>query len=204
MTLDRSDRGWIAGLAGEGIVTLGDPRLKAPTAKFENVAEASDLLKTMVDRLRSLSGAGLAAPQIGASVRAAVVEVRKTDVFPDRPECPLIQMINPAVSTRSGAIVEDWEGCFSVPGMMGLVPRSDEITVEYLSPDGQRRAEEYRGYVARVIQHEIDHLDGIEFVDRMTSMRSLCTVQNYLQFPPMRPAGSRRHFDATGMNGSRT
>lgn len=182
MTLPKSDRGWISGVAGEGIVTIGDPRLKAPTAGIENVDDVAGLLSTMVDRLRSLNGAGLAAPQIGTSVKVVIVEVRKTDVFPDRPECPLLQMLNPVIVDRSESDVVDWEGCFSVPGLMGLVPRAETITVDYLAPDGQRQVEEYSGYVARVIQHEVDHLDGIEFVDRMTSMGSLTTVQNHLAF----------------------
>jgi peptide deformylase len=180
VTLARSDRGWISGVAGEGIVTVGDPLLKAPTAEVDNVRDVAELLATMVDRVRSLNGAGLAAPQIGASVKVVVVEVRKTDVFPDRPECPLLQMINPMVVAHSGSTLVDWEGCFSVPGLMGLVPRAETIAVEYLTPDGGRVTEEYTGYVARVIQHEIDHLDGVEFVERMTSMRSLTTVRNYL------------------------
>lgn len=182
MTLAKSDRGWISGVAGEGIVTIGDPRLKAPTAGVEAVDDVARLLTTMVDRLRSLNGAGLAAPQIGAAVRVVIIEVRKTDVFPDRPECPLLQMINPVVVDRSESNVVGWEGCFSVPGLMGLVPRAEKITVDYLSPDGERLVEEYSGYVARVIQHEVDHLDGVEFVDRMNSMQSLTTVQNHLAF----------------------
>jgi len=78
--------------------------------------------------------------------------------------------------------VVDWEGCFSVPGLMGLVPRAERITVDYLSPDGQRLVEDCSGYVARVVQHEVDHLDGIEFVNRMTSMGSFTTVQNHITF----------------------
>lgn len=182
MTLAKSDRGWIAGVAGDGIVTIGDPRLKAPTAAVDDVGDVAGLLARMVGGLRSLNGAGLAAPQIGASVKVVVVEVRKTDVFPDRPECPLLQMINPVVVARSESSLVDWEGCFSVPGLMGLVPRARTITVEYVSADGARVVEEYSGYVARVIQHEVDHLDGTEFVDRMKSMDSLTTVQNYLNF----------------------
>lgn len=181
MTLPKSDTGWISGIASEGLVTIGDPRLKAPTAEIADVTEVADLLTTMVDRLRSLNGAGLAAPQIGASVKVVVVEVRKTDVFPDRPECPLLEMINPILSL-SESKVPDWEGCFSVPGLMGLVPRAETITVEYATRDGLRVTGTYSGYVARCIQHEVDHLDGVEFVDRMTSMQSLTTVRNYLDF----------------------
>src|SRR5262245_33371453 len=103
VSLVRSDRGWIAGITGEGIVTIGDPRLKALASTVDKVDQVTELLAMMVDRLRGLNGAGLAAPQIGASVRVVVVEVRKTDVFPDRPECPLLQMINPVVVTKSDA-----------------------------------------------------------------------------------------------------
>ncbi|MEV6522329.1 peptide deformylase [Longispora sp. NPDC051575] len=182
MTLAQSDRGWISGTAGEGIVTIGDPRMKAPTRGVADVDDVAELLTTLVDRLRSLNGAGLSAPQIGVSVKVMVVEVRRTDVFPDRTECPLIQMVNPVIVARSHATIVDWEGCFGVPGLMGQVPRAETITVEYVSPDGKRVASEFSGYVARVIQHEADHLDGVEFLDRMTSLESLTTVQNYVAF----------------------
>jgi peptide deformylase len=136
----------------------------------------------MVDRLRALNGAGLAAPQIGEPVKVVVIEVRRTDVFPDRPECPLLQMINPVILDRSDSVLVDWEGCFSVPGLMGLVPRAETITVSFVAADGQQATERFSGYPARVIQHEVDHLDGVEFVDRMVDMTSLTTVQNYLNF----------------------
>lgn len=172
----------MSGVAGEGIVTIGDPRLKASTTQVDSPDEVAELLTSMVAGLRSLNGAGLAAPQIGESVKVVVVEVRKTDVFPDRPECPLLQMINPVITARSESVLVDWEGCFSVPGLMGLVPRAEMITVEYLDPSGGQVVGEYSGYVARVIQHEVDHLDAVEFVDRMRDMRSLTTVTNYVKF----------------------
>lgn len=189
MTLAKSDRGWMSGVAGQGIVTIGDPRLKAPTAAADP-AELGELLRSMVEGLRTLNGAGLAAPQIGASVKVVVVEVRKTDVFPDRPECPLLQMINPVIVARSASTLVDWEGCFSVPGLMGLVPRAEQITVEYLNEDAQHTRRQFSGYVARVIQHEVDHLDGVEFVDRMTDMTSLTTVANYLAFHRVAPGAA--------------
>jgi len=180
MTLPQSDRGWISGMAGDGLVTIGDPRLKAPTAPVGDIADARDLLETMTARLRALNGAGLAAPQIGASVKAVVIEVRRTDVFPDRPECPLTQMADPVIVEHRGPELIDWEGCFSVPGLMGLVPRASTVLVRYLDHDGAHVERTFDGYAARVVQHEIDHLDGVEFVDRMHDMTSLTTVQNYL------------------------
>ena len=89
------------------LVTIGDPRLKSPTSEIE-AGEAQELLTTLTARLRELNGAGLAAPQIGVSVRAAIVEVRRTDVFPDRPETGLIQILNPTVLERTAETVLDW------------------------------------------------------------------------------------------------
>lgn len=182
MDLAKSDRAWMSGVAGEDVVTIGDPRRKAETKTISNVHDVAELLDWMVSRLRTLNGAGLAAPQIGASAKVIVVEVRKTDVFPDRPASPLLQMINPVIAEQSEATETGWEGCFSVPGLVGRVPRAETITVEYTSPGGTDLKESYSGYVARVIQHEIDHLNGVEFVDRMASMESLTTVTNYLEF----------------------
>ena len=182
MELAKSDRGWMSGVVGNDVVTIGDPRLKADTETVDDVDDVADLLARMVNRLRELNGAGLAAPQLGVSVKVIVIEVRRTDVFPDRPTSPLLQMINPVIVQQSGTTEAGWEGCFSVPGFMGLVSRAETITVEYTSAEGAEAAEQYSGYVARVIQHEIDHLNGIEFVDRMASMKSLTTVTNYLDF----------------------
>jgi peptide deformylase len=179
MPLHNSDDDWIKGIASDGVVTIGDPRLKALTAEVD-AAHAVDLLETLVARLRDLKGAGLAAPQIGASVKAAVIEVRKTDVFPDRPETGLIQVLNPVIIERSDETVLDWEGCFSVPGYMGVVPRAESLTVRYTDGTGETVTREFSGYVARVVQHEIDHLDGFVYLDRMPDMAGLTTTQNYL------------------------
>ncbi|MEV0453655.1 peptide deformylase [Catellatospora methionotrophica] len=180
MTTYKSSQDWIAGIASEGVVTIGDPRLKAPTAAVEAIGEVETLLGEMVARLRALNGAGLAAPQIGASVKAVVVEVRKTDVFPDRPEHPLTQMVNPVILRQSEELVTDWEGCFSVPGLMGLVPRHQHIQVSYIDESGNAVTNDFHGYAARVVQHEVDHLAGVEFLNRMLSMDSITTVSNYL------------------------
>jgi peptide deformylase len=182
MTLPRSNKDWMAGIAGDGLVTIGDPFLKAPTALVQDARDVLGLLDSMTSRLRDLNGVGLAAPQIGAAVKAVVIEVRRTDLFPDRPETPLLQMINPVIVERSGSELTDWEGCFSVPGLMGQVPRAQHVRVRYMTPDGRQVTEEYDGYAARVVQHEVDHLDGTEFLDRMPSMNTITTVQNYLAF----------------------
>lgn len=179
----QSDSAWLAGGARSGIVTVGDPRLRAPVEKIESVDTVADRVDGMVTLLREMKGAGLAAPQVGWSAAAAVVEVRKTEAFPDRPESPLYVLLNPeVVDTGTEEAVEDWEGCFSVPGLMGRVPRYDWLTVRYTDRDGTEVTETFTGYVARVVQHELDHLDGKIFLDRMTSMASLSTIANWQQF----------------------
>jgi peptide deformylase len=99
-----------------------------------------------------------------------------------------MHMINPIVLEHSGGEVLDWEGCFSVPGLMGVVPRSASVVVNYLDREGRQVEQTFDGYVGRVVQHEIDHLDAIEFVDRMRDMSSLTTVQNYLDHHRSRTA----------------
>lgn len=178
----KSDRSWMSGGAREGVVTIGDPRLRAPCAEVHCSDETSALCCGLVEGLRDLNGAGLASNQVGLNKRVVVVEVRQTDLFPDRPESGLFVMLNPVIVESSGETVEDWEGCFSVPGIMGKVPRVERIRVQYITPEGAERRQDFEGYVARVVQHEIDHLDGHLFVDRMRSTASLTTVENYIKF----------------------
>lgn len=136
----------------------------------------------MVAQLRALSGAGIAANQLGEPLAVVVVEVRKTDFFPDRPESPLYVMINPEILETSNDTEDDWEGCYSVPGLMGRVPRTSSVRVRYVTPEGESKDERFAGYLSRVIQHECDHLDGRLFLDRMHSMESVSTIENYAKF----------------------
>lgn len=173
------------GEADEGrleIVLIGDPILRRGTRQVEDFGAARDLLGRMATMLREIKGAGLAAPQVGSDLAALVVEVRPTEVQPDRPSSPLIQMINPRITFVSVEREPGWEGCFSVPNLMGVVERPVAIDVEYRDVQGEPRSERFEGYLARVIQHEIDHLNGIFFLDRMPSMASLTTVENFQRF----------------------
>jgi peptide deformylase len=178
----KSNAQWIKGGDIPGIVTVGDPQLRQPTREVGNLDEAQPIHNKMVALLRDLNGAGLAGPQIGESLRIFVVEVRKTDIFPDRPVSPLYVVINPRILETSDDKENDWEGCFSIPGLMGMVPRSKRIRLQYTALDGTQRDDVFEGYIARVIQHEYDHLDGILFVDRMESLETLSTVENWRRF----------------------
>jgi peptide deformylase len=178
----QSNRDWRAGQAHPDIVLIGDPALRRGAEQVTDFGDMPRLFDRLVALLRALNGAGLAAPQIGVAWAAIVVEVRKTDVFPDRPESSLMQMVNPTIGKSSEEEEPGWEGCFSVPGLMGIVDRPRLIEVSYCEPDGTPRSGAFDGYVARVIQHEIDHLRGITFLDRMTSMQSITTVTNYTKY----------------------
>lgn len=176
------EQGSAEGAAHPELVTIGTPMLKHPTKRVEDPAGAAELCDRLVLLLKEINGAGLAANQIGVQLRVMVFEVRKTELHPDRPESPLYMMINPDIIEQSADQEDGWEGCFSVPGYMGLVPRSRRLTCRYNTSDGAEHVEVFEGYIARVIQHECDHLDGKIYLDRMQSMLDLSTQANYKHF----------------------
>ena len=179
---EQSDSRWLKGEAIPGVVTVGDPLLRRSASAVSDPRAAKALCETLVTKLRELKGAGIAANQIASPDAVVVVEVRKTDLFPDRPESPLYLFVNPEIVERKGEAALDWEGCFSVPGLMGQVNRAEAVKVRYETPDAEQREEWFEGYVARVIQHEYDHLQGRLFLDRMGSLESLTTSENYRKF----------------------
>lgn len=165
------------------VVTIGDPFLKEPTKPVTNLKEVTPLCELMVKKLREeLKGAGLAANQIGVPIRVLVAELRKNDLFPTRPESPLYVMINPEIVKSSDEMIDGWEGCFSVPGLVGLVPRHKSIVVKYTSLDGQEHKESFAEHIARTVQHEIDHLDGIVYFERMKDLSQIVTRENFKEF----------------------
>jgi len=143
-----------------------------------------DMLETMSDE----DGAGLAAPQVHVSRRVVVMRQRDWDGSSDDDEedveqnvDPLV-LIDPEVTPASPDRESGWEGCLSVPGLRGLVPRFTHILVSALGPGGDHIALEARGFAARVVQHEVDHLDGILFLDRMPDMRSLAYLEEFRRY----------------------
>lgn len=174
----QSDNRWASGEQIPDVLTAGDPRLRQIACEYDHLKELAPLCQRMVEMLRQLNGAGLAASQIGSQEPVIVVEVRKTNLFPDRPESPLYIMIQPKIETFAGPTELEWEGCFSVPGIMAKVPRPRDITVSWTELDGTKRRENFSGYVARVVQHEYDHLNGVLFTDRMDPL-TLTTVANW-------------------------
>jgi peptide deformylase len=151
------------------VLRMGDPRLLRradPVAAF-GTAELSGLIAEMRCTMAALNGAGLAAPQIGVAQRVVIFGVKSNPRYPDAGEIPDTVLINPVIEVLSDAQEEDWEGCLSVPGMRGWVPRHSRIRYSGFDENGtafERVAEHFH---ARVVQHECDHLDGILYPMRI-------------------------------------
>jgi peptide deformylase len=151
------------------VLRMGDPRLleKAlPVARFDT-AELNELLADMRDTMAHLNGAGLAAPQIGVSLRVVIFGVKSNPRYPGVEEVPDTVLINPEIVPLGDEIDEGWEGCLSVPGMRGWVPRWRRLRYTGFDQRGNIFEREVEGFHARVVQHECDHLDGILYPMRI-------------------------------------
>jgi peptide deformylase len=151
------------------VLRMGDPRLwqkSVPVARF-NTEELNELLKDMHDTMAHLNGAGLAAPQIGVGLRVVIFGVHANPRYPDAEEVPDTVLINPVLEPLSAEVEEGWEGCLSVPGMRGWVPRWRTLRYRGFDQKGNLFEREVDGFHARVVQHECDHLDGILYPMRI-------------------------------------
>jgi peptide deformylase len=159
---------------------LGDPVLRVPARPVgvEELAseETQRLIDDLIETMRAADGAGLAAPQVGASLRIAVIEVREGNPrYPYKPPIPLTVIVNPELTPLDPTTFATNEGCLSMPNLRGDLKRFENVGVRYLDRQGRPHEETRRGLTAGTFQHEVDHLDGILFVDRMTDMSSLST-----------------------------
>ncbi|WP_140627673.1 peptide deformylase [Methylibium rhizosphaerae] len=144
------------------ILKMGDPRLlrvAQPVREF-GTPELQALIADMFDTMEAANGAGLAAPQIGVDLQLVIFGFTKNDRYPDAPPVPRTVLINPTVVPLSDEEEEGWEGCLSVPGLRGVVPRFARIRYSGFDPAGQPLEREAEGFHARVVQHECDHLLG--------------------------------------------
>jgi peptide deformylase len=155
------------------VLKMGDPRLLEVSAAVETIdAETLEpLLKDMWDTMTAENGAGLAAPQIGVMQRVVIFGFETNPRYDDAPPIPQTVLINPVITALGDTQEDGWEGCLSVPGMRGVVPRYREIHYRGLDQYGNEIAREVSGFHARVVQHECDHLDGILYPQRIRDMR---------------------------------
>ena len=144
------------------ILKMGDPRLlriAPPVVRFAT-AELRELVADMFETMRAVDGAGLAAPQIGVDLQLVIFGLNRNDRYPDAPPVPETVLLNPVVEPIGDAIEEGWEGCLSVPGLRGVVPRFARIRYRGVDVEGRPLEREAEGFHARVVQHECDHLVG--------------------------------------------
>jgi peptide deformylase len=166
---------------------MGHPVLRARAQAIDPAAitsaEIQQLIDDMFETMREYQGVGLAAPQIHVGLRLFVAGFPSTSRADDEEEedtrVPLMALINPEITPLGTDTEEDWEGCLSIPDIRGKVPRAREIQVRAYDRRGRRLEMRARGFTARVIQHETDHLDGVLFFDRMKSFETLTFLDEY-------------------------
>lgn len=157
------------------VLKMGDPLLyrKAEPVPQFNTPELERLVADMFDTMAALNGAGLAAPQIGVSLRAVIFGVEANPRYPDAEPVPTTVLVNPVLEPIGDDMEDGWEGCLSVPGLRGLVPRHLRLRYTGFDQHGQPLDRTVSGFHARVVQHECDHLDGILYPMRLRDIRLL-------------------------------
>jgi peptide deformylase len=166
------------------IVTVGDPVLRERAREVDEAElrspEVQQLIDDLIDTRRAANGAGLAANQVGETLRVAVVEVDPGNPrYPYKPPIPLTVIVNPVIEPLDDEVVQINEGCLSVPDLRGDVPRHVNVRVRYLDREGEPHDEVKRGLTAGTFQHEVDHLDGVLFLDRVQDPRSFTTWEQF-------------------------
>lgn len=155
------------------VLRMGDPRLLKVADKVEkfNTPELNMLIQDMHDTMEAEDGAGLAAPQIGVSLQVVIFGVKSNPRYPDAEEVPYTVLLNPVLTPLTQEVEQDWEGCLSVPGLRGMVPRFARLRYRGFDQYGQPIDRSVGGFHARVVQHECDHLQGILYPMRITDFR---------------------------------
>lgn len=158
------------------IVKIGNPvlRMKAEIVAKDQIQEPrfQDFLQIMIRTMHRAQGVGLAANQVARSIQAIVLECNSNERYPGKSSVPLQVFMNPKIISYSKELETDWEGCLSIPGYRGQVPRAREVTFEALDIKGNEVKLTVSGFHARIIQHEIDHINGFFYIDRMKDFQS--------------------------------
>ena len=155
------------------ILRMGNPILLKVSEKVKkfDTPEIHELIKDMIETMKDAQGAGLAAPQVGESIQLVIFGVDKNERYPDAEEVPFTVLINPVITPLNQEKEDDWEGCLSVPGMRGVVPRYKTINYKGFDQYGNEIDRDAEGFHARVVQHECDHLFGILYPSRIENMK---------------------------------
>ena len=166
------------------VIRMGHPTLRriAKPYPVDNIGSPAFqvLIQDMQETLHAYGGIGLAAPQIDVSYQVAVIEIENTTTrYGELDRVPFSVFVNPLISVADGEIAGYWEGCLSIPGLMGYVERPQHIQIDYLDEAGTVQSIEYQGFMATVFQHEFDHLQGKLYVDRMKDPTQFAFDEEY-------------------------
>ncbi len=171
------------------IARLGNPVLRqtARPVDLEKLngdagEELQQFIDDLIDTMHHEGGVGIAAPQVGKSIQIIIAEYHANERYPDQKDIPLSVLINPVITRYGNETLSFWEGCLSLNDLRGLVTRPDEVTVEAFDRKGQPVTIEARGFYAIVLQHEIDHLHGKVFIDRMTDFTRLAYDEEFQEY----------------------
>lgn len=170
---------------------VGNPILRQIAQPIDRLNKP---IQTLIDNLMATllesNGVGIAAPQVAESYRLIIIASRPNPRYPNAPQMEPTVMINPRIISASDEIVKDWEGCLSVPGIRGLVPRHSAIAIEYCDRRGKLQQQHLTDFVARIFQHELDHLNGLVFLDRLETTQDIVTDQEYFKLLAIEPIRS--------------
>jgi peptide deformylase len=163
------------------ITEMGNPVLRERAVEVEDIQdpEVQEFIDDLIATCADASGVGIAAPQVDVTKRIFIISSRPNARYPNAPVMEAEAVINPEIISRSGETVRDWEGCLSIPGIRGLVPRHRWIEVRYISRAGNVEERRFSDFIARIFQHELDHLNGLLFLDRILSSKDLITEKEY-------------------------
>lgn len=162
------------------VVKLGHPALRQKSAKVDLArvkdAKFQKLIDDMIETMRAYEGVGIAAPQIGLAAAIFCVEYKSNRRYPDMPDIPVYTVINPKLTVTDASPVRLMEGCLSIPDLRGDTPRAKAVRVEGFDRHGEPLTVEAKGFHARILQHEYDHLQGAVYLDRVKNRKSICYV----------------------------
>ncbi len=163
------------------IAQLGVPLLREKSQVVEKIKgrEVQSLINNMVATVQEVDGVGIAAPQVYQSLRVFIIASHPSPRYPKAPRIRPFAVINPVILEKSSEKEKDWEGCLSIPGIRGLVPRYAALKIKYFTRAGRERELELKGFLARIFQHEYDHLEGMVFIDRLETTKDVITEKEY-------------------------
>lgn len=165
------------------IAKLGEEILRQKAKEVINILDKDiqNLIKEMFTCVKKNKGVGISAPQVFKSLQIMIISSYPNSRYPQAPSIEPIVLINPKITQKSKDKEIDWEGCLSIPGIRAKVPRHKNISIEYTTINNEKQTDKLEGFIARVFQHEYDHLNGLVFLDRIESTKDIITEEVYFK-----------------------